>query len=86
MLSLLAAELLTRHTVRTTLPRQVVNRYQPPPRNADQGHSVFLGSSLTDAGVDAGLLDSLMGAVLGTRHFNLALAGLKGYRSSIPGR
>lgn len=73
--SLLAAELYTRHTVKTTLPRQVLARYQPP---LPAAHTVFLGSSLTDAGVDVSLLDTLAGAGPKARHFNLALAGLKG--------
>ncbi len=77
-MSMVATELFTRHTVRTTLPRQVLARYQPSSENAPTPHTVFLGSSLTDAGVDAALLDSLKGAGPEPRHFNLALAGMKG--------
>jgi hypothetical protein len=63
------------HTVRTTLPRQILSKYMPDTTQ----HVVFLGSSLTDAAVDQVLLDSLFK----TRHmnmqaFNCALAEMAG--------
>lgn len=74
-LSLAALDLAARRWVRVTPSGQALARYQP----SGPDHAVFLGSSLTDAGIRAGLLDTLLGArVPGFRAFNLALAGLSG--------
>lgn len=68
-------ELYARHAVRMTPAGQALARYRP----TGPDHAVFLGSSLTDAGVRTGLLDSLLGARRpGMRTYNLALAGLSG--------
>jgi hypothetical protein len=68
-------ELYARSKVKTTPARQALARYLP-----DGGpHAVFLGSSLTDAGIRVEQLDSLLrvGAP-GFRSFNLSLAGMSG--------
>ncbi|MDQ3003378.1 MAG: hypothetical protein M3Y08_19220 [Fibrobacterota bacterium] len=75
VLSLFLVEIYARHTVRITPAGQALARYQPN----GGGHAVFLGSSLTDAGIRASLLDTLLGVPLpGFRAYNLALAGLNG--------
>jgi hypothetical protein len=64
-----------RHTVKTTLPRQVLCTYEPD----TTPHVVFLGSSLTDAAVDRGALDSFFrSADFNFRAFNCALAEMSG--------
>jgi hypothetical protein len=68
-LSLLAMEWFAHHTIKTSLPRQTLSRYRPDGRP----HVIFLGSSLTDAGILPELMDSL---TLPLCNFNLALAGL----------
>lgn len=72
-LGLAVLELYARHAVRATPAGQALARYRPDGRV----HAVFLGSSLTDAGIRADILDSLL-APAGIRSFNLALAGLSG--------
>jgi hypothetical protein len=63
------------HTVRTTLPRQILAKYAPD----STPHVVFLGSSLTDAAVDQDLLDSLFQSNhLRLKAFNCALAEMSG--------
>jgi hypothetical protein len=68
-------ERYARARVKTTPARQAFARYAPDGR----AHAVFLGSSLTDAGILPGLLDSLQAENgQGFRTFNLALAGISG--------
>jgi len=58
-------------TIHTSLPIQILNRYTPD----STGQVVFLGSSLTDAGVNARLLDSLFfKSSINLKAYNLALA------------
>ncbi|MDB5049327.1 MAG: hypothetical protein JWO30_2398 [Fibrobacteres bacterium] len=74
-LCLAGIEAYARYKVTTTPARQALDRYRPDGRP----HAVFLGSSLTDAGIRADRLDSLQaGNAHGFRSFNLALAGLSG--------
>ncbi len=63
------------HTVRTTLPRTVLERYSP-----DTSPSiVFMGTSVTDAAIDSRALDSLLSVQgCGVRTGNLALAEMSG--------
>lgn len=78
-------ETYARTRIKSTPAGEALARYRPDGRP----HAVFLGSSLTDAGISAVLLDSLQGnlqvtvsrgarAGEGFRSFNLALAGLSG--------
>lgn len=74
-LCLAAIDLAARRWVRDTPSGQALARYQP----TGPDHAVFLGSSLTDAGIRTGLLDTLLDSrVPGFRAYNLALAGLSG--------
>ncbi|HKP97943.1 MAG TPA: hypothetical protein VJ385_19580 [Fibrobacteria bacterium] len=77
-LCLAALELYARIKVTATPAGQALARYRPD----GHAHAVFLGSSLTDAGIRTELLDSLQAAREGGappfRSFNLALAGLNG--------
>ncbi len=68
-ISLFALDRFARHTIRTSFARQTLSRYLP----TRIPHTVFLGSSLTDAGILPQLLDSLNPSM---QYFNLALAGL----------
>ncbi|MEO7778179.1 MAG: hypothetical protein ABIY63_11660 [Fibrobacteria bacterium] len=73
--SLVFLEIYARSRLGSTPAGQALSRYQPYGR----AHAVFLGSSLTDAGIRVGQLDSLQRMKPdGYRSFNLALAGLSG--------
>ncbi len=63
------------HTIRTTLPRQILDRYVPD----RTPHIVFLGSSLTDAAISTDYLDSILnGDRITMKSYNCAFADMSG--------
>ncbi|MBF0432390.1 MAG: hypothetical protein HQK83_13985 [Fibrobacteria bacterium] len=75
LLSIAFISWFSRHTVKTTLAKQILQKYKPD--NGD--HIVFLGSSLTDAGVNSVLLNSIIGNTpTNLQAFNLSLAEMSG--------